>query len=163
MKKKGTNTPLWSVIMSAPGPLILAIGLMQGRSSTQIADFIRRTIELLAIIASFVAYQITVKRQLDKAQTEKNGKGHQPVCGLCHADRRYHHAVHHLVRPHRKRRLCAVQPDHRLAWCYRQHNFLVPLQAAGKGRGQCDFGGAVQAVPCQIHGGFFVSRWRCFP
>ncbi len=57
--------------MSAPGPLILAIGLMQGQSSTQVADFVRRTIELLAIIASFVAYQITMKRQLNDVQTAK--------------------------------------------------------------------------------------------
>ncbi len=68
-EKKGTKTLLWSVLMSAPGPLVLAIGLMQGRSNTQIADFVRRTIELLAIIASFIAYQITVKRQLDEKQT----------------------------------------------------------------------------------------------
>ncbi len=64
-----------SVVMSAPGPLILAVGLIFGQSNTQIADFIRRTIELLAIVSSFVAYHITVKRKLDETQTariEKN-------------------------------------------------------------------------------------------
>ncbi len=69
MKKKGTKTLLMSVIMSAPGPLVLGIGLCLGRSSTQIADFIRRTIELLAIILSFVVYKITTEKQLDDSQT----------------------------------------------------------------------------------------------
>ncbi len=68
MKKEGSKTLLWSVIMSAPGPLILAFGLLMGRSNTQIADFIRRTIELLAIIVSFVTYQMTVKKELNETQ-----------------------------------------------------------------------------------------------
>ncbi len=75
MKKKGTKTLLMSVIMSAPGPLILAIGLVLGQSSTQIADLIRRSIELLAIIASYVAYSITAKKQLtdeESARVERN-------------------------------------------------------------------------------------------
>ncbi len=71
MEKKGTKTLLWSVIMSAPGPLILGVGLVLGRSNTQIADFIRRTIELLAIIVSFIAYRITTKKQLDEKQTAR--------------------------------------------------------------------------------------------
>ncbi len=68
MEQKGTKTLRWSVIMSAPGPLILGIGLLLGRSNTQLADFIRRTIELLAIIASFAAYRITIKKQLNDEQ-----------------------------------------------------------------------------------------------
>ncbi len=71
MEKKGTKTLFFSVIMSAPGPLVLGIGLLLGQSNTQIADFVRRTIELLAIIVSFFAYQLTVKRQLDKDQTAR--------------------------------------------------------------------------------------------
>ncbi len=81
-EKKGTKTLLWSVIMSAPGPLVLAIGLMQGRSSTQIADFVRRSIELLAIVASFIAYQITGKRQLDETQTAKLERNTNLFVGL---------------------------------------------------------------------------------
>ena len=57
----GSRTLLLSVLMSAPGPLVVGLGLMAGRSSTQIADFVRRSAELLAIIASFVVYQITTK------------------------------------------------------------------------------------------------------
>ncbi len=71
MEKKGSKTLLMSVIMSAPGPLILGVGLLLGQSTTQIADFVRRTIELLAIIASFAAYRITVKKQLDETQTAR--------------------------------------------------------------------------------------------
>lgn len=60
-KKNGTKTLLWSVLMSAPGPLIIGLGLFVGRSSTQIADFIRRSSELLAIIMAYVVYKITTK------------------------------------------------------------------------------------------------------
>ena len=59
--KSGTKTLLWSVIMSAPGPLIIGLGLFVGRSSTQIADFVRRSSELLAIIMAYVVYKITTK------------------------------------------------------------------------------------------------------
>ena len=45
--------------MSAPGPLVVGLGLLAGRSSTQIADFVRRSAELLAIIMSFAVYRIT--------------------------------------------------------------------------------------------------------
>lgn len=57
--KSGSRTLLLSVLMSAPGPLVVGLGLMAGRSSTQIADFVRRSAELLAIIMSFVVYRIT--------------------------------------------------------------------------------------------------------
>ena len=60
-KQSGAKTLLWSVIMSAPGPLVVGLGLIAGRSSTQIADFARRSAELLAIIMSFAVYQITTK------------------------------------------------------------------------------------------------------
>ncbi len=58
-KKSGAKTLLWSVIMSAPGPLVVGLGLLAGRSSTQIADFVRRSAELLAIIVSYVVYTAT--------------------------------------------------------------------------------------------------------
>ena len=68
-KKSGSNTLLWSVIMSSPGPLVVGLGLLTGRSSTQIADFIRRSSELLAIIVSFIVFKITQKDSIrDKSQ-----------------------------------------------------------------------------------------------
>ena len=57
--KSGSRTLLLSVLMSAPGPLVIGLGLIIGRSSTQLADFFRRSAELLAIIMSFVVYRKT--------------------------------------------------------------------------------------------------------
>ena len=58
--KSGARTLLMSVLMSAPGPLVVGLGLMAGKSATQIADFVRRSSELLAIIMSFVVYKMTI-------------------------------------------------------------------------------------------------------
>lgn len=60
-KEAGSNTLLLSVIMSAPGPIVVGLGLLAGKSSTQLADFVRRSAELLAIIAAFVVYRVTNK------------------------------------------------------------------------------------------------------
>ncbi len=60
-QKSGEKTLLASVILSSPGPIVVGIGLLLGRSSTQLADFIRRTAELAAIIVSWVVYRITRK------------------------------------------------------------------------------------------------------
>ena len=58
--RSGSRTLLLSVLMSAPGPLVVGLGLLAGRSSTQIADFFRRSAELLAIIMSYVIYRKTI-------------------------------------------------------------------------------------------------------
>lgn len=60
-KKVSTKTLLMSVVMSAPGPFIIGLGLLVGKSSTQIADFVRRSAELLGIIMAYVIYKITTK------------------------------------------------------------------------------------------------------
>lgn len=71
-KKSGSRTLLWSVIMSAPGPLVVGLGLISGRSVTQLADFIRRSAELLAIIMAFVTYRLTTKDgETDIAKKER--------------------------------------------------------------------------------------------
>ncbi|MBR4953394.1 MAG: cation transporter [Oscillospiraceae bacterium] len=57
--KSGSRTLLVSVLMSSPGPLVVGLGLLSGRSSTQIADFVRRSAELLAIIMSYVVFKLT--------------------------------------------------------------------------------------------------------
>ena len=73
--KSGSRTLLLSVLMSAPGPLVVGLGLLAGRSSTQITDFVRRSAELLAIIMSFVVYRITTKEgscdEAKRARLEK--------------------------------------------------------------------------------------------
>ena len=62
-KKSGYRTLLLSVLMSSYGPIILGLGLRVGRSTTQIADFTRRTAELMALIVAFIVYAVTNKRQ----------------------------------------------------------------------------------------------------
>ena len=74
-QKSGSRTLLMSVLMSSPGPLVVGLGLLAGRSSTQIADFVRRSSELLAIIMAFVVYKITTKdgtcNEAKKAKLER--------------------------------------------------------------------------------------------
>ena len=71
-EKSGSRTLLWSVLMSSPGPLVVGLGLLSGRSATQIADFVRRSAELLAIIMAFVTYKLTTKNgQTDSEKKEK--------------------------------------------------------------------------------------------
>lgn len=73
--KNVRKTLLMSVIMSSPGPLVVGLGLLVGRSSTQIADFVRRSIELLAIILSFAVFCMTVKDDgVDEAKKQKYEK-----------------------------------------------------------------------------------------
>ena len=76
-KKSGYRTLLMSVLLSAPGPLVLGLGLTVGRSSTQLSDFTRRTAELLALIVAFVLYAVTNRRaDMDarrKAELERKG------------------------------------------------------------------------------------------
>ncbi len=70
-KKSGGRTLLMSVIMSAPGPLVVGLGLLAGKSSTQIADFVRRSSELLAIIMAFIVYKITAGEDTSSARRER--------------------------------------------------------------------------------------------
>ncbi len=71
-ERSGERTLLASVILSSPGPIVVGLGLFLGRSSTQLADFIRRTAELAAIIVSWVMYRILHKSgEPDQAYREK--------------------------------------------------------------------------------------------
>ncbi len=78
--KSGERTLLASVLLSAPGPLVVGIGLALGRSSTQLADFIRRTAELVAIIVSWVIFRVTNK---DGEQDAAKKARLERVAGLC--------------------------------------------------------------------------------
>lgn len=70
--KSESRTLLWSVIMSSPGPLVVGLGLIAGRSSTQLADFVRRSAELLGIIMAYVVYRMTNRDGVcDLARKEK--------------------------------------------------------------------------------------------
>ncbi len=57
--QKPFRTLLTSVLLSSTGPVVLGIGLIYGHSSTQIADFTRRTAELVALIVALVVFCIT--------------------------------------------------------------------------------------------------------
>lgn len=82
-QKTGRRTLLWSVIMSAPGPLILGFGLIIGRSITQIADFVRRSAELIAIITAFVIYKITTKNgECDETRKKELEKISNIIVGI---------------------------------------------------------------------------------
>ena len=63
--------------MSSYGPVILGLGLRVGHSSTQIADFTRRTAELLALIVALIIYAVTNKRkgmaEMQKLALERRG------------------------------------------------------------------------------------------
>ncbi len=59
--KSEKRTMFMSVIMSAPGPLILLFALSAGRSSTQVADLVRRSAELLALILAYITFCLTEK------------------------------------------------------------------------------------------------------
>ena len=58
-KQSASRTLLVSVLLSAPGPVVMGIGLTMGHSSTQIADFIRRTAELASLIIAYIIYTKT--------------------------------------------------------------------------------------------------------
>ena len=61
VQKTGGKTLLWSIIMSSPGPLVVGLGLIGSHAATQIADFIRRSAELMAIILAFVVFKMVQK------------------------------------------------------------------------------------------------------
>lgn len=56
-KSSASKTLLASMLLSAPGPLVLGIGLILGQSSTAWADFVRRFAELAAIVVAFLVYR----------------------------------------------------------------------------------------------------------
>ena len=55
-ERSGAKTLLWSIIMASPGPLTVGLALIGGHTATQIADFVRRSAELIAIIMAFAVY-----------------------------------------------------------------------------------------------------------
>lgn len=60
-KKSSEHTLLLSTILSSPSPLVVGLGLLVGQSATQIADFVRRSAELMAIVVALAAYEVTTR------------------------------------------------------------------------------------------------------
>ena len=79
--KSARNTLLWSVILSLPGPICVALGLLIGHSSTQIADFVRRIAELTAIIMSFVVYN-NIAKTSDEEKKQKAERYSNTLVGV---------------------------------------------------------------------------------
>lgn len=77
---KGERTLLWSLLLSAPGPLVTGFAVVSSRSTTQLADFLRRTTELVAIFVSWWVYRAL--RRGDAAQgseTDDSDDGMAPA------------------------------------------------------------------------------------
>ena len=72
MKRSGRKTLIMSIIMSSPGPLVVGLSLIFGNSTTQLADFFRRTIEFLAIVLTFIVFCLTSNEEtVDYTRKEK--------------------------------------------------------------------------------------------
>jgi len=54
---KQEKTMIMSILLSAPGPIITGSAALSSHSATQIADFVRRTSELVAMIVSWWIYR----------------------------------------------------------------------------------------------------------
>ncbi len=63
-KSSREKTLLTSVLLSSPAPLVTGIAFIMSQSTTQLADFIRRSIELTAL---FVAWCVFRRLHQDKA------------------------------------------------------------------------------------------------
>lgn len=66
------KTLLTAFLLSAPGPLMTGIAVLSSHSTTQLADFMRRTVELVALFISWWIFrQIYRSIDLGKANQEK--------------------------------------------------------------------------------------------
>ncbi len=61
--QKGQRALLTSLLLSAPGPLVTGIAMFSSGSVTQVADFLRRSTELLAILVSYGLYRKLQREQ----------------------------------------------------------------------------------------------------
>lgn len=60
---------LTSMVLSAPGPLVTGIAVISSQSTTQFADFLRRTMELVAIVISWWVFrQLHRNAAVDESQ-----------------------------------------------------------------------------------------------
>ncbi len=73
-RKPGEKTLFMSLLLGVPGPVAVGIGFLFGRTATQLSDLIRRSVELGALIISFIQYRILYRRgepeKRRKAQAE---------------------------------------------------------------------------------------------
>ena len=69
------KTLLMALLLSAPGPLFTGFALISSHSTTQLADFIRRGVELVALFLSWWVFQQIQRNQepggTDQARLER--------------------------------------------------------------------------------------------
>lgn len=66
---KSEKTLLTALLLSAPGPIVTGISAVLSYSTTQIADFLRRSTELVAIFVSWWIYcKLQRNKDLDNAE-----------------------------------------------------------------------------------------------
>ncbi len=68
---KGERTLLTSLLLSAPAPLVTILAAISSGSATQIADCLRRSTELLAILASYIIFQKQKEKNLPEAEKKR--------------------------------------------------------------------------------------------
>ncbi len=73
------KTLLIALVFSAPGPLVTALAALSSHSSTQLADFIRRTVELVAL---FVSWWVFRQLQRNTALAEEDRSRLERMAGL---------------------------------------------------------------------------------
>lgn len=73
------KTLLTALLLSAPGPLVTGIALMTSHSTTQLADFIRRGVELVAI---FISWWVFRQMQRSAAMDEAHQARLEQAAGL---------------------------------------------------------------------------------
>ena len=82
-KTAGGRTLRLSVLMSAPGPLVVGLGLLAGRSATQLADFVRRSAELLAIVAAWLVYAPAARAEPEQRARLERGVNRFVGAAMC--------------------------------------------------------------------------------
>ena len=64
--QKGRKNLIFATFISIPGPLLLAVSMSAGTSSTQIADLLRRSCEFLTIFLAWMVYELTLRNSVSR-------------------------------------------------------------------------------------------------
>lgn len=73
------KTLLTALLLSAPGPLVTGFALLSSRSTTQLADFLRRGVELVAI---FISWWVFRRLHRGEEMTPSQQTGLERTAGL---------------------------------------------------------------------------------
>ena len=73
------RTLLIALLLSTPGPLVTGLAAISSHSTTQLADFVRRTVELVAL---FLSWWVFRRLQRNQALSKKEQSRLEDVAGL---------------------------------------------------------------------------------